>query len=127
MFSPLVAADRRSELFFWSVQFQSGKSSSECKMVGAQSYCHLARTFYTIHRAGARVHFICHMYYVVCFWTDDTLLVLTPYFNCFWLTLPLASLSLSPLSDKTQHRCQIIVYPPRIVVSVSRDYRNDST
>jgi hypothetical protein len=72
--------------FFWSVQFQSGKSSSKCKMVGAQSYCHLARTFHTIHRAGARVHFICHMYYVVCFClfgTDNTLLVLPPYFNYF--------------------------------------------
>jgi hypothetical protein len=35
------------KFFFGSVQFQSGKSSSKCKMGSAQSYYHLARTIHS--------------------------------------------------------------------------------
>lgn len=103
--------------FIWYVQFQSGKSSSKCKAGGAQSYYHLARTVHTIHRAGARVHFICHIYCTrwsvsVCLGQTThswfSLLISTFLINsCQWPA------PLSPLQMK-HNTCQIIVSAPRI-------------
>ena len=132
VFSPLMAAGRRSEFFFGgSYSFKAEKVVANAEWV-ALNHTILWRAQFT-QFTGRAPAFILYVTYTrwsvsVCSGQTTHSLGSLSLSQLFLINSSPWPASLSPLSDKTSHTCQIIISPHRIVVvSAPRDYRSYST